>query len=360
MGADMLRRLTICCIAPVLLATLTGCRRGAVEDASLSGPKPVAVLNDLPILHWPIVSVVFSPNGETLAVGGMDGSITLIDCRDWTVCQKLVVGSRPVSNLVFSADGRSLAASSDFHVHVWDPVNRLELAAFDHGKQVVTSVTFSADGRQVITTTGSPAGWLRSWDLGSREGAVLLKIDESRLLPADTFSVFPPWIPAAGSADGKVMVVSVPPGFLLYDLPTNREIRIVDTIGARSRICFCAGGRLLATDSDQFPGVPIIDPVDWSRKVQCLTPKGYGDGATDLSFTHDGTILVAGFGLRLGEPGRVCVFDTATGDLLASKTCHPDAVTAARISPDGKHIVTAGFEGAVKVWRTADLLQAGK
>src|SRR5437764_9693699 len=115
--------------------------------------------------------VVFSPDGRLLAVGQVDGTVTLFDARTWARGAVFKMEPHMVTVLAFSRDGRWLAASSGFTAHVWGVQDREEFASLDHDRVYVTSAAFSADGKELITTTRSNAGWLWAWHLGSKAGA---------------------------------------------------------------------------------------------------------------------------------------------------------------------------------------------
>jgi hypothetical protein len=112
----------------------------------------------------------------------------------------------------------------------------------------------------------------------------------------------------------------------------------------------------LAVDFNR--SVVLLDTKDWSPKVECRPPERL-DTTWDGCFTPDGTMLVAGRGPHVKAPGGVCIFETATGKLLAAGTCYPRPVVSVSVSPDGKLVATAGFDDCVKVFRMDDLLRAG-
>ncbi len=58
-----------------------------------------------------------------------------------------------------------------------------------------------------------------------------------------------------------------------------------------------------------------------------------------------GSIFVSG-----GNDRLVKVFSYDEGELVAVGTGHSGAVTRAKISPDGKTVVSVGTEGAIFVW----------
>jgi hypothetical protein len=71
-------------------------------------------------------------------------------------------------------------------------------------------------------------------------------------------------------------------------------------------------------------------------------------------FAPDGaSLLTAGGESLLYRPGDVVLWNPADGSRLADLGGHETAVWAAKISADGSHAATAGYDGLVKLWDLA-------
>ena len=117
-----------------------------------------------------VLSVAYSPDGKTLAIGNADRTLKL-----WTPesgRQHSYAHHNAVSSVAFSPDGNTVvsAGSRDDAVKVWDVVAAPEPATL-HQKGAVYSVAFSPDGR-MLACGGDRSTKL--WDVATgREAATV-------------------------------------------------------------------------------------------------------------------------------------------------------------------------------------------
>jgi WD40 repeat protein len=114
-------------------------------------------------VRWPF-SLVFAPDGKTLATALNDKTIRLWDPATGKELRQFEGHTREAICLAFTADGKKLASGSrDGTVRLWDPATGKELRRFDGHKGAVNSVTFTADGQTLVSTSADTT--VLFWDV---------------------------------------------------------------------------------------------------------------------------------------------------------------------------------------------------
>jgi WD40 repeat protein len=141
------------------LATVSGDKGdpGEVRLSDTTTGQEKAVLKG----HDDIVTdIVFSADGKTLASSGLEGKVNLWEIPSLKLRRTLQMGTKDnpdsVLSLALSPDGKFLASGGEGDaVRLWDVSSGKQLAILQHANLVV-SVAFSPDGRTFAAGCGNP------------------------------------------------------------------------------------------------------------------------------------------------------------------------------------------------------------
>jgi WD40 repeat protein len=128
-------------------------------------------------------SLVFSPDGKTLAAGRGRQNIDLWDVSTWKASGALEGHTKYVRALAFAPDGKMLfSGSSDTTVRFWDVAERRELRRLGTVKDnisgedpLVQSLAVAPDGK--IVAAGTQDGSIFVWDISTGKELVRWKAD---------------------------------------------------------------------------------------------------------------------------------------------------------------------------------------
>lgn len=150
-----------------------------------------------------VSSIAFSPDGKTIASGSYDKTVRVWDVTTGEVMAKIQGHSERVYSIAFSPDGKTIASGAwDGTVRVWDVATGDEMAKFDYNVEndrdnddhSVFSVAFSPDSKTIAS--GLVDSTVRVWDVAT--GVEMAKLEGHR---HDIDSV-------AFSPDGKTIASS--------------------------------------------------------------------------------------------------------------------------------------------------------
>jgi serine/threonine protein kinase len=110
-----------------------------------------------------INTVAISPDGQTVAIGNLSGTLKLLDVVSGTLMQRLEGQDVQTRSVAFSPDGKSVAGGGyGPTVKLWDAeTGALKRILEGHGNEI-TSVAFSPDGKTIAS--GSFDYTVKLWD----------------------------------------------------------------------------------------------------------------------------------------------------------------------------------------------------
>jgi WD40 repeat protein len=303
---------------------------------SVAGPDSPLRLNNEVLVG----SAQFSHDGKLVATGGSD---LFVRTWDSVTGQKLdeFPTTGQTTDLSFSPDDRFLAAAGniDTIARIWN-VSLGDLVGLVSGhRSGVLSVTFSPDGRSVLTT-GRDGKVFISRTEGFVQAALL---GQRRAVPDASFSPDGQRVITAGEDgsariwDANVDVAGPGPPGIPRNLGTHSLAVTAVAYSPNGKIVLSAGAdgtaRLWRPDG-------AVLRLEHSGPVTCA------------SFSKNGALIITG-----SEDGTARIWRTANGTLVAVLR-HGAPVNAARLSPDGSTALSAGRDGIARLWnaRTGKLL----
>ena len=358
-----------------------------------------------------IYHVAISPDGKTLATGGLDGTIRLWDVDTGKFIKCLLGHNSWVFRLAWSPDGNTLASAGayDGSVGLWDVKTGVLRRAIRSPHGVVTYVAWAPSGTQLAFATGN-SGHMLVYDVvrgeyfnnnkdrevalgvgiaaldwspdgrfvgfvGSTTPVSLWELSAVRqnkfLLPEEggvTYSL-------AYSRDGKEVAVGGLKDIRVFDFETEKLTRTI--AGAAYSVAYSPDGKMLASAPQN--GVVQIWEADTGKPIKTLT----GSATMSLSWSADSKLLATMtyyttvvWDVETAKPKQTfdacgvnppiwtpkmpflngigtntpLVCDPATGKLQCKLEGHTAPVGSFAWSRDGKTLATGSADATVRLW----------
>jgi WD40 repeat protein len=308
--------------------------------------------------------VTWSPDGKTLAVvtkvekfflgykyRGNGNAIKLWDVDTGKVREFLAESTQPglaFGQVVFSLDGRTIAAAAKDVVEVWD-AKTLDVKQTLGGNSQLVCVAFSPDGK--LVAAGDPSNKsVKLWN--AETGSLERTLDSGEAQPWSV--VFSP--------DGKTLVVGglkddrafqsgndvtlVSGQVQFWDAQTWTLKHVLKPEKYVNTVAFSANGKLLASGGD------LVQLWDAEKGELIHSLKGLGSGTRSVAFSPDSLTVAAG-----GKDGKVRLWDVQTGNPKAALKERgwglfgASEIYSLAFSPDGKILASASQDQAVHLWR---------
>jgi tRNA A-37 threonylcarbamoyl transferase component Bud32 len=368
---------------------------GKVLALDLSAQKDRPETEALILWNWPgcdrrpevlepgyyISAIGFSPDSQTIAVGGFDYHVRLWRPLAASAVSTLAPrGKAEAWSVAFSPDSRTLAVGYDDQtgpnqetLQLWDVATRRERANLRSHSAMVSSVAYAADGLTLCS-----AGYdnrIKRWDARSHEvlanfkghtkpikyvacspdGQTLATVSFDKLVKVWDIATGQERFSLKGHTGGTLAVAFAPNGkefasaclggrLFIWDVATGQKIREIKDSTQLFSLAYAPSGLLIA--SGNRDGVVKLHDLTGESEPRSLL--GHKSEARAVAFSPDGRTLASG-----GDDRTVRLWHVATGrELLVFKDL-PHKVNSVAFSSDGRHLAAAIHDGSVRLWHAA-------
>ncbi len=266
-------------------------------------------------------SVMFSPDGKTLAWGSYGQTLCFMDRTTGKDSQPTASHRGAIKSLVYLPDGkRIVSASEDSTIHIWDAATGESLSVLHGHTGEILGLALFPNGK-LLASCGRD-GTFRLWDVERGKGLFTLD-DEGNSVVA-----------AAFSPDGKRLASGGYRGLLYLRDPANGKILEDFETGSIASLAFSPDSKTLAILSDFRGELRLLDLV--GKKTKEIPIKR---GVSSVAYAPDGKTIAVGCDETL------LLLDTATHRVLKTLPGHANRRGCVVFSPDSRYLasVTDGW-----------------
>ncbi|WP_339912140.1 WD40 repeat domain-containing serine/threonine protein kinase, partial [Symmachiella dynata] len=274
--------------------------------------------------------IAYATDGRHLATAGSDGVINWLIPKRQSVWQTISGDGGIGYAVCFTKTGRSLFTCNEAAVFVNDFATLRTERVFARSTAALSAMALSPDSKNLVL--GHFNGGLQLFDVATGR-----EIQRGHLELGSGLAVL------TYSPDRRFVSVESSGTTTLID-PSSLEIQPFDVAVEGYHPNFSPDGSLLfVADNDN------IHVWDTSQRHKINTIEhAHSNGVKFLAASPDGRVLASGGGDR-----QVRLWDTGTGQKLATLATHEDHVETLGFSPDGRTLLSGDLSGTMVAWQVA-------
>lgn len=218
----------------------------------------------------------------------------------------------------------------------WSNITKFQIdSGYKIHKETITGIAVSSNGSSVFTTSQDSTLKMFSTSQKSLQRSVSfsnMALSSCILLPGDTTVMCSSW-------DNNVYFYSIAFG--------RRQDTLMGHDDAVSKIHWC-NNKLFSASWDStvkvWSCVPSKVCGTKRNNFELLAELEHDAGVNTINASSDGSLLVSGT-----KEGTVSIWDIADSSILHQLPCHNGPIFAVALSPDERHVLSAGEDGCLKI-----------
>jgi WD40 repeat protein/S1-C subfamily serine protease len=260
------------------------------------------------------------------------------------------------------------------------PKSAAELFAVKAHKEMLMSVAFSPDGKQILTGSGhtpnfTPLGEVKLWDATTGlevanlpgngpaqftpDGKQVLFVEaggfvkfrelaSQKLVPGQ-YKASIGWPGRGGfvlSPNGKFLLAAEGGNLKLYDLSSHEVEASWSKFAALgyNALAFAPHGKTFAAAMD-LNSEPVVHVCDATEGESLFTCKGHTKRINNVVFSPNGRRLATA-----SSDGTIKLWNASSGKETGTLEAHRTGVVGLAFSNDGRLLASTGYDGTVRLW----------